>query len=279
MERDIESGRLLELQDPEPITSTFTSRNIFLIFVLVTLFVLINLVFFRIAAVLSREKPSSISKRPKPSLQNPTHLLVVLGSGGHTAEMLTMLRRLPSLSTQYTHRTYVVSSGDSFSAQKAAEFEQSLERQPGYTGAYDIVTINRARRVHQSIFTTPWSALWCLSDCLKVLQGTHPQQQLSKTGYPDLILINGPGTAVCIVFAAIILLCFGLSGPKEDNAADKPFHNSGQMRTIFIESWARVKTLSLSGTLLLPLVDRFLVQWPGAVDGGSRAEYVGALVA
>ena len=51
------------------------------------------------------------------------------------------------------------------------------------------------------------------------------------------------------------------------------------MRTIFIESWARVKTLSLSGQILKPLVDRFIVQWPQLVkEEGDRVEYIGPLV-
>lgn len=36
-------------------------------------------------------------------------------------------------------------------------------------------------------------------------------------------------------------------------------------KTIFIESLCRVSSLSISGFLLLPLVDLFLVQWPGLV--------------
>jgi beta-1,4-N-acetylglucosaminyltransferase len=56
------------------------------------------------------------------------------------------------------------------------------------------------------------------------------------------------------------------------------------MRTVYIESWARVKTLSLSGKILKPLVDRFVVQWEtlqkkvGEKERGGRAEYVGVLV-
>lgn len=264
--------------------SLFTLRYILLILFLLSFFIITNLLFYRVANVLNREKPASVSIRPKPSPQHPTHLLVVLGSGGHTAEMLTMLRRIPMLTEKYTHRTYVVSSGDSFSAQKADEFEKSLQTDGVEGGAYDIVTVRRARRVHQSLLTAPWSTLQCLWDCSMVLRGTHPQQQRGKHGYPDLILTNGPGTGVCIVLAAIVLLCLGLSGPQkaEDDSVNverKSYYSSGQMRTIYIESWARVKTLSLSGTILLPLVDRFLVQWPKAVDAGSRAEYVGALVA
>lgn len=283
MAQDLEGGPLGPKVHSDPEPSLFTLRNIVLLFFLLTAFILVNLIFYRVANVLNREKPASTSIRPKPSPHNPTHLLVVLGSGGHTAEMLTMLYRLPLFSQKYTHRTYVVSSGDSFSAQKADEFEKQLNTTGASDGAYDIVIVRRARRVHQTLLTTPWSTMQCLWDCLKVLQGTHPKQR-RRQGYPDLILTNGPGTGVCVVLAAIVLLCLGLSGsPKPRSGStsteEKPYYNKGQMRTIYIESWARVKTLSLSGTILLPLVDRFLVQWPKAVDAGSRAEYVGALVA
>src|SRR4051794_37808834 len=186
--------------DPEH--TLFTPRNIILLFFLSAAFILTNLIFYRVANVLNREKPASTSVRPKPSPQNPTHLLVVLGSGGHTAEMLNMLRRLPLLSQKYTHRTYVVSSGDGFSTQKADEFEKQLDTTGARDGAYDIVMVRRARRVHQTLLTTPWSTMQCLWDCLKVLQGKHPMQRRCQ-GYPDLILTNGPGTGVCVVLAAI----------------------------------------------------------------------------
>jgi beta-1,4-N-acetylglucosaminyltransferase len=161
--------------------------------------------------------------------------------------MLNILSHLSDLHLAYTTRTYLVSSGDSFSAAKAAEFERTLEG-----GKYNIVTVRRARRVHQSIFTAPITTLQCFYDCILLLRIQ-----------PDLILTNGPGTGVCVVFAAILRLFLGAEG----------------MRTIFIESWARVKTLSLSGTILKPLVDRFIVQWPELVKTESdRVEYIGPLV-
>jgi beta-1,4-N-acetylglucosaminyltransferase len=282
MAQDLEANPLGASTPTDSESSLFTLRNILLLFFLSIAFIITNLIFYRVANVLNREKPASTSIRPKPSPQNPTHLLVVLGSGGHTAEMLIMLSRIPLLAQKYTHRTYVVSSGDSFSAQKADELEKSLQADGVGESAYDIVTVRRARRVHQSLLTTPWSTMQCLWECFKVLQGTHVQQP-GKHGYPDLVLTNGPGTGVCVVLAAIVLLCLGLSGPQKTkhdtaNAEEKPYHNSGQMRTIYVESWARVKSLSLSGTILLPLVDRCLVQWPKAIHEGSRAEFVGPLV-
>ena len=225
-----------------------------------------------------------------------------------------MLRRMQLDPSVYTYRTYVVSAGDYFSASKAVEFEQSLsgrkqvegKRQnraigdatsnPDISGHYSIVTVPRARRIHQSYLTAPFSTLQCLWACLLVLRGLHPDQRpflRMRFGYPDVILANGPATAVCVILAARILRFF------HNLAALSPFRASSigksqqgrkgdtlsdfQLRTIFVESWARVTTLSLSGKLLLPFVDRFLVQWPAlegrrSWKGARKTEYVGALV-
>lgn len=233
-----------------------------------------------------------------------------------------MLQRAPLDPTLYTHRTYVVSSGDAFSAQKAVEFEEGLQsgkdERSTYGGdaaadvhpknprseldhptstakAYTIVTVPRARRIHQSLLTAPLSTLHCFWACLCVLRGKIPDQQAHPT-YPDLILTNGPATAVCVILAARLLRVLnGLFGPRlhiKEEGNSPTQEPSGALRTIFIESWARVTTLSLSGKIILPLVDRFLVQWSG-LEGrtgwdanwimGRRnapksAEFVGALV-
>lgn len=248
----------------------------------------------------------------------PSHVLVVLGSGGHTAEMFSMLRRMPLDPSIYTYRTYVVSAGDKFSATKAVEFEKSLldrnrgaekqgKTQPkdistsdlGAMSHYTIVTVPRARRVHQSYLTAPFSTLQCFWACLLVLRGLHPDQnalpRFIRSPYPDVILTNGPATAVCVIMAAktlrlinYLVSFFPFGTPSERKAESQSTWNGQapldfQLRTIFVESWARVTTLSLSGKLLLPFVDRLLVQWPGlegkvAWKGMRKTEYVGALV-
>src|SRR5204863_5289275 len=85
--------------------------------------------------------------------------------------------------------------------------------------SYIIVTVPRARRVHQSLLTAPFSTLLCFWACLRVLQGKHPDQKLPQClsasaarfqpldhlGYPDIILTNGPATAVCMIIAARLL--------------------------------------------------------------------------
>lgn len=279
-----------------PITALSPTRQLLLL-LFASLLVLLNLSFFRLASVLTREP---IHRRPASSPQHPTHILVVLGSGGHTAEMLNILSQYRHLQLDFTHRTYVVSSGDSFSASKAHEFEKSMLSElcssglpisEGFSSNYDVATVHRARRVHQSILTTPSSSLRCLWDCISVLRGTHsdftPRLGKERT-YPDLILTNGPGTGVIVILASLLLLFFGFTGPSPAlphkkpsaaGAATNAHAQSGQMRSIFIESWARVKTLSLSGRLLKPFVDRFLVQWPQLVETeGKRVEYIGPLV-
>ncbi|MCJ1289866.1 UDP-N-acetylglucosamine transferase subunit [Xylographa carneopallida] len=244
----------------------------------------------------------------------PTRLLIVLGSGGHTAEMLSLLRDLDPSS--YTHRSYVVSSGDDFSAQKAVLFEAGLEarckmasasvqvmdetRRESY-GSYDIAFVPRARRIHQPLLTTPVDALRCLWACFVVLRSPSlppsPSARRSPTRsypprvqppsspiftYPHLILTNGPATATILILASLLLRLFpffllpflGLPG------------TAGTMRCIYIESWARVRRMSLSGWLLVAggMCDRVLVQWEGLAREGwkgrgwGKREFKGALV-
>lgn len=257
-----------------------------------------------------------------------------------------MLRRMQLNTSRYSYRTYVVSSGDDFSAAKAIEFEKSLQGEedvpfslqgvpgapppllggpppfmdgppplmngppplmgsppplmggppplqsatpqdvPSQDTSYTIVTVPRARRVHQFFLTAPLSTLQCFWACVRVLCGRYPDQKplpLCYSPYPDLILTNGPATAVCVILAAKFLRLFSRYAMKEKKQGDKPTVQDIRLRTIFVESWARVTTLSLSGKLLLPFVDRFLVQWPAL--GGKAAwwstrktEYAGALV-
>ncbi|KAF4313697.1 Oligosaccharide biosynthesis protein [Botryosphaeria dothidea] len=203
-----------------------------------------------------------------PTATRPTRLLVVLGSGGHTAEMLAMLRALAPAKFQrsWSRRTYVVSAGDALSAERAHEYEESLLASTKAAadvvnvGSYDIRVVPRARRIHQSLLTTPLSALKCLLACVSVLREPTP---------PDLILTNGPGTAVIVILTALLLRFVDVGDGK----------GTSRIRTVYVESWARVRRLSLSGRLLLRVVDRFVVQWEGLVEKtGGKGEFLGVLV-
>ncbi|OOQ83969.1 UDP-N-acetylglucosamine transferase subunit alg14 [Penicillium brasilianum] len=217
----------------------------------------------------------------------PVHLLVMLGSGGHTAEMLAILENQFDYSV-YTYRTYVVSSGDDLSAKKAVEFEDKIAQQDDNEKAadnYTVVTIPRARRVHQSYLTAPFSTLHCFWACLLVLLGRHPDQRPLPAQYPskhpDIILSNGPAVAVCMVLAAKFIRFFIYCFRWASGTGSKP--EISRLRTIYVESWARVRTLSISGRILLPIADKFLVQWQPLAGrrawwGMKETEYCGWVV-
>lgn len=216
--------------------------------------------------------------RERPQPRNPgknTRLLVILGSGGHTAEILAALQKLDT--EKFTHRSYVVSSGDAFSALKAKEYEHGLKDRARAVkadyGGYDIAVVPRARKIHQSLLTAPWSSLQCLASCFSVLRApdmrTMSESQTAQKVpfYPDLIISNGPGTAVIVILASVIMRILGFPGA------------ASSMRTIYVESWARVRRLSLSGKILLRVVDRFIVQWESLLPAtGEYGEYLGVLV-
>ncbi|KAL8886366.1 MAG: hypothetical protein Q9205_004090 [Flavoplaca limonia] len=241
--------------------------------------------FLRLLYVLPAFNPT---KAPPRLRGQPTRLMIVLGSGGHTSEMLSLLRNLdPNL---YTHRSYIVSSGDHFSASKAVDFEGALQAKwthtPGnalVSPTYDISTIPRARRIHQPLWTAPVSSLRCLIACFTCLRAPSTQGSLRsnkdhhQTGtlapktlrytYPDLIIANGPATAVLVIAASVLLRFLNLRGTK------------GKLRTIYVESWARVNTLSLSGKILVAcgLVNRMLVQWEDLSRKG-QGDFIGTLI-
>lgn len=173
-------------------------------------------------------------------------LLVSLGSGGHTTEMFYLLQ--PLQMDQFTHRYYYISSGDSLSRQKALDFEKDKE----CGGVCTIRTVSRARRVKQSWLTTPLSVILSCLDAIRFVWHDRP----------DLVICNGPGTCVVIVLASLLLRYTGVKSS----------------RVIFVESFARVESLSLSGRILIGLVDRFLVMWPDLAKRYEKAEYAGFLL-
>lgn len=46
-------------------------------------------------------------------------------------------------------------------------------------------------------------------------------------------------------------------------------------RIVYVESFARVHSLSLTGKLVYPFVDKFIVQWPQLLKKYDKAEYYG----
>ena len=77
---------------------------------------------------------------------------------------------------------------------------------------------------------------------------------------PELVLCNGPGTCVPVCAGALLVRFLGL----EDT------------RIVFVESFCRVNTLSVTGKILYPFAaDRFIVQWAQLKAKYPRAEHIG----
>lgn len=175
--------------------------------------------------------------------------LFVLGSGGHTKEMLMMMDD-GACDFRGFHRRYLISSGDTMSANHMRDYEVSLAglcaAKGTESGTHDVVRVTRARRVHQSILTTPFTALRSVLDILPALL-SKPEAAGRK--YPSLVFSNGPATGFFVAVAIHLL---------------KIFHvvPEASMKFVYIESWARISTLSLTGKLFYHtgLADFFSVQ-------------------
>ena len=182
--------------------------------------------------------------RRGPRRSAPCRTLVVLGSGGHTAEMLALLAGMKL--NNYQPRVYVAAEGDDMSVKKAEAFESRQNREA------DIRRIPRARKVLQSYVTSVFSTLFSLAYSFPLVCGV----------WPDLVLCNGPGTCIPLCAVAFLLKFTGLRN----------------VRLVYVESICRVKALSLSGKLLYYLADHLVVQWPELQQKYPRSSYLGRIL-
>ena len=190
--------------------------------------------------------PGSIQE---PLRTTPASLLVVLGSGGHTKEMLTMLH---GLDPQHYHPiVFVRAASDTRSEGMVKTSFISSSSSTSIIKPTAILAVPRSRSVGQSWLTTPLTTLQALIASIALVA----QQQ------PDVILCNGPGTCLPICMAGYLLLFLGVK----------------HVKIVFVESFCRVKSLSLTGRLLYKVADRFIVQWQGLREKYPQAEYLGQL--
>lgn len=168
--------------------------------------------------------------------------LLCVGSGGHTTELLRITKRLDL--NKYAPRLYVVAENDRTSEYKisVAEYQRN---------DYSICRIPRSRNVDQSFGSSIISTIYATVTSFPILWRFKP----------NVILCNGPGTCVPICVVAFILRCLFLSN----------------CRIIFVESICRVRSLSLTGSIMQYFADVFVVQWPQLNDVCFRAKYFGRL--
>ncbi|KAM9337066.1 UDP-N-acetylglucosamine transferase subunit ALG14 [Symphorus nematophorus] len=184
----------------------------------------------------------------QPGTKGSVSILVVVGSGGHTSEIL---RLMESLSAAYTPRHYVIADTDRMSEEKICTFESSKHHSDSES-QFTICRIPRSREVHQS-----WS-----SSVLSTLNALRYSLPLVFTLRPDMVLCNGPGTCVPLCVAGLLL---GILGMKK-------------VLIVYVESICRVQTLSLTGKILYPISDYFFVQWSSLRDKYPKSIFLGRIV-
>lgn len=209
----------------------------------------ITILVLRIIYVIHRSSKPLQSKSPR-SLST----LIVLGSGGHTAEMLNLLYVLQK--ERFKPRYYIAAATDNMSLQKARVFEDSLLSKEVLeeVGGAEFMQIYRSREVGQSYITSVGTTLVAIAHALWLMIKIRPQ----------VILCNGPGTCIPLCVIAFLFKVLGIRWSS----------------IFYVESIARVRKLSLSGLLLykLHMADQLFVQWPQLKEKYPRAHYVGRLM-
>ena len=184
-------------------------------------------------------------KLPRQSSATPVVTMVVLGSGGHTMEMLRLLSGMDLVN--FSHRVYVTADADMMSIKKITTFEQSHGNEEPL-----IKKIPRARQVLQSYISAVLSTLIAIFYSFPITFNT----------LPDLLLCNGPGTCIPLCFWCFVLKFFWIK----------------DVNIVYVESICRVKTLSLSALILYFIADHILVQWPQLQKAYPRTQYIGRVI-
>jgi len=235
-----------------------------IVFVVVVLFV-VRIIFM--AVVIYSRRRRCRQRRPHPSStttrqqqqqrrEGTIRTLVVLGSGGHTTEMLQLLKSLETEQPRYTPLLFVMASTDDTSEQRIQallevggkkkdddddEEDDDPSPSPPTTTTRRILQpdkiykIPRSREVGQSYWTSIFTTLYSFPYAFYIVGQIRPH----------LLLCNGPGTCLPI---AIATLMYRILGIVEGNI-------------VFVESFCRVSSLSLTGKILYPLADMFVVHW------------------
>mmetsp|Transcript_5666 Transcript_5666/g.9170 ORF Transcript_5666/g.9170 Transcript_5666/m.9170 type:complete len:250 (-) Transcript_5666:214-963(-) len=198
-----------------------------------------------------------VNKKKARDVHSTVKTMVVLGSGGHTSEMLRLIEKLDE--TRYVPLTFVVAQTDHTSEKRV---RHHYEKRPEKLAGSSFVYIPRSREVGQGWPSSAAATARALVVGARLILGNDPERPGTfprRRRRPDLLLCNGPGT--CIPIAGLCFLGNMLFGVKT--------------KIVFVESFCRVKTLSLSGKIMYPFADRFIVHWPELQQKFHRSEYIG----
>lgn len=133
----------------------------------------VTLILLRLLTILPRFQSSR-----KTMFQRPVKTIIVFGSGGHTAEMILLLKKFPVANYG---PLYLVLAQTDITSQKRVNSSQ-LGDLPSFQQA-NWQYIYRSREVKQSWFTTVFTTI------LSTLHSIY----VVGTIRPELIICNGPG--------------------------------------------------------------------------------------
>ncbi|AGO13673.1 AaceriAGL202Wp [[Ashbya] aceris (nom. inval.)] len=181
----------------------------------------------------------------------PRHVMVFLGSGGHTGEMLRLLEVYGA--ALVAGATVRVGYTDEASA---ARGRQSVALRAARSVEY--VPLLKAREVGAGAGAAVRSTLRAAAQAFGAVRRARRALQAG----PHVVVLNGPGTSVVVLFWLRVLDLVSLR----------------RTRVVYVESLARTESLSVSGRLAYPFADEFVVQWPDLAQRYRRARWFGTLV-
>lgn len=186
---------------------------------------------------------SLMMNRDEVVVSYPLKTMVVLGSGGHTTEMLSMIRPLdPKL---FHPILFVKAQTDTTSLQRlkhqrmilsANDNNNNRSNDDDTTAPLVVFDIPRSREVGQSYFTSIFTTLRSFVTCAGLVLYHRPR----------IVLCNGPGTCLPVAIAGLLL---------------GKFLGIFPITLVFVESFCRVDTLSLTGKIMYWIADLFVLHW------------------
>lgn len=174
-------------------------------------------------------------KNSKDSIDRKQKLLIHLGMGGHTSQIL---RTVKSLSQGYE-------SGQGYKYEYViGHDDQTSEKKIEYLG--QVYKMRNPRLMKdRSILKVALNMIPATVDAFKILWKSKPKAIISA----------GPSSAIPLFWLAKMM----------------------GIKTIFIESWVRVHHGSISGRLVYPVCDKFIVQWESMKKTYPKAVFAGRL--
>ncbi len=185
-------------------------------------------------------------KKVRKAIWKTKSIMVILGSGGHTGEILIMISKLDF--NKFTDCYFICAHNDTNSFDKAKETIQA-EKFP--KTQFHFIKIRRSRNVGQSFISSVPTTLLSMLHAMWIILKTRP----------SIVVSNGPGVAVPLLFIGFFLrVCMILT----------------EFKILFVESFCRTSSVSLSGKIVEKICDRFIVLWKSLES--KKREYIGKIL-